>query len=110
MHMLANFLGTALAVLAAAELVPGFYVDGFVTALIVAVLLGIIGITIKPVLLLLTLPINLLTLGLFSFVLNAGILLALTFVVGGFSISGFLPALIAGFVISVIQWIVHKIT
>lgn len=110
MHIIVNFIGTALAVLAAAGLVPGFYVDGFATAAVVAVLLGVIGITIKPVLLLLTLPINLLTLGLFSFVLNAGILLALTLVVGGFSISGFLPALIAGFVISVIQWVVHKIT
>lgn len=110
MHLVANFIGTVLAVLAAAALVPGFYVDGLVTAAIVAILLGAIGITIRPILLLLTLPINLLTLGLFSFVLNAGILLALTLVVHGFSITGFLPALIAAFVIATIQWIVHIVT
>ena len=111
MHLLFRFLGTVAAVLAAAYLVPGFQIESFYTAAIVAVLLGIIGMTLKPILLLLTLPINLLTLGLFSFVINAGILLFLASFVQGFAISGtlggFVPALIAGVVIAAVQWIVH---
>lgn len=110
MHFIGNFLGTVLAVLAAAQFVPGFYVDSFLTAVIVAVLLGVINITIRPILVILTLPITILTLGLFSFVLNAAILLALTWFVHGFVIAGFLPALIAGFVIAIIQWVVHLFT
>ena len=110
MHLVGNFLGTALAVLVAAEFVPGFYVDGFVTSLIVTVLLGVVGITIRPILLLFTLPINILTLGLFSFVINAAILLGLASFIEGFTISGFVPALIGGFVIAVVQWVVHRVT
>lgn len=110
MYLITNFLGTVLAVLVAAEFVPGFFVDGFVTAALVAVLLGIIAITLRPILLLLTLPINLLTLGLFSFVINAGILLGLASFIEGFSITGFIPALVGGVLIAVVQWIVHRIT
>lgn len=107
MHLIIRFIGTALAVLAAAYFVPGFVVSSFYTALIVAVMLGIIGMTLKPILLILTLPINILTLGLFSFVINAGILLFLASFVQGFSIEGFIPALIGGVVIAVVQWVVH---
>jgi putative membrane protein len=108
MHLVLNFLGTVLAVLAAAQFVPGFHITGFYAAAIVALLLGVIGITIRPVLLLLTLPINLLSLGLFSFVINAGILLVLAGFVDGFQIEGFIPALIGGVVIAVVQWLVHR--
>lgn len=114
MHLLLKFLGTVGAVLAAAYLVPGFQIESFYTAAIVAVLLGIIGMTLKPILLILTLPINILTLGLFSFVINAGILLFLASFVDGFTISGslggFVSALIAGVVIAVVQWVVQRLT
>lgn len=109
MYLIASFLGTVLAVLAAAEFVPGFHIASFYTAAIVAILLGVIGITLRPILLILTLPINLLTLGLFSFVINAGILLLLASFVEGFSIEGFVPALVGGIVIAIIQWVVHKL-
>jgi putative membrane protein len=107
MHILLRFFGTALAVLAAAYFVPGFVVTSFYTALIVAALLGIINVTLKPVLLILTLPINLLTLGLFSLVINAGILLFLSSFVAGFVVQGFIPALIGGVVITAVTWIEH---
>ena len=93
----------------AAYVVPGFHVTDFYTALIIAVLLGIIGITLKPILVLLTLPITLLTFGLFSFIINAGILWFLASFVQGFSIDGFIPALIGGVVIAVVQGIVHRL-
>lgn len=113
MHILFRLLGTAGAVLAAAYLVPGFHVQDFYTAVIIALLLGITGITIKPILLILTLPINLLTFGLFSFVINAAILLFLASFVAGFTITGALggfgTALVGGAVIAVLQWVLHKI-
>lgn len=108
MYLVINFLGTVFAVMAAAEFVPGFFISDFTTAAVVAVLLGIIGITIRPILLLLTLPINLLTLGLFSFVINAGILWTLARFIEGFDIDGFIPALLGGVVIALIQWLVHR--
>lgn len=107
--MLIRFLGTVAAVLLAAYLLPaGFHVDGIYTAGIVAVLLGLAGITLKPILYILTLPINLITFGLFSFVINAGILLFLASFVQGFMIDGFIPALLGGVVISVVQWLLHR--
>ena len=108
MHILLNFLGTVLAVLAAAQFVPGFSIESFYVAAILAVLLGVIGITLKPILLILTLPINIMTLGLFSLVINAGILWFLASFVEGFMIDGFLPALLGGVVIALVQWLVHR--
>jgi putative membrane protein len=109
MHMLIRFLGTVGAVLLAAYLVPGFTVEGLYAAAIVAILLGIIGFTLKPILMILTLPINIITFGLFSFVINAGILLFLASFVQGFDIQGFIPALIGGVVIAVVQWFTHQL-
>jgi putative membrane protein len=108
MSLIVRFLGTVLAVLLAAYLVPGFSVSGFYAAAIVAVLLGVIGITLKPILLLLTLPINILTFGLFSFVLNAGILYFLASFVEGFSVDGFMPAFLGGIVLAVVQWVLQR--
>lgn len=108
MHIVLTLAGTVLALFTAAEFVPGFHIVGLTAAVIVALLLGIISVTIRPLLLLLTLPINLMTLGLFSFILNAGILLVLAQVVDGFTIDGFIPALLGGVVIALIQWLVHR--
>lgn len=107
-HLLFHFLGSVAAVLVAAQVIPGFYISTFVTAVVVTALLWVISITIKPVLLLLTLPINLLTLGLFTFVINAGILLGLAQFIEGFSITGFMPALLGAVVIAVFQWLIHR--
>ena len=109
MHLLLRILGGALAVLAAAYLVPGFHVADFYVALIVAVLLGIIGVTLKPILVILTLPITLLTFGLFSFVINAGILWFVASFVDGFDIDTFFAALLGSLVVSIVQWALHRI-
>jgi putative membrane protein len=115
MFLIVRFLITAFAVLLAAQLVPGFVVADFYTALIVAVLLGVIGVTVKPVLMVLTLPITLITFGLFSLVINAGILLFLASFVSGFHFTGnpleqFVAALVAGVIIAAIQWVAHRVT
>ena len=108
MKILVRFLGTVLAVLLAAYVVPGFAVTSFYTAVIVALILGILNITIKPLLVLLTLPLNLLTLGLFTLVINALLLWFIASFVQGFSVSGFIPALLGGLVIAVVGWLLHK--
>jgi putative membrane protein len=105
--ILIRILITAGALLLIANFVPGIMVAGFWTALIVALLWGIIGVTIKPVLSLLTLPINLITLGLFSFVVNALLFWLLAAFVPGFSISGFIPALEGSVILSLVSMVLH---
>ena len=71
MKLVAKVVVVALALIIAQNIVPGILVSGFGTALIVAIVLGIINLIVRPILLLLTLPITLITFGLFAFVLNA---------------------------------------
>lgn len=107
--LLTRFLAIVFALLLVTEFVPGFTVEGFYTALIVALILGLLNITIKPILFILTLPINILTLGLFSFVLNAFMLWFVASFVQGFTIAGFLPALLGAIIMSLITWAVSKL-
>ena len=109
MKILLHWLLLTIAILITAYLVPGIAVSGFLTALIAGACLGFINLVIKPVLKLLTLPINILTLGIFSIVLNALLFWALTLVVPGFSIATFQAALIGSVIIAVINWIFNKI-
>ncbi len=110
MRLIERFLGTVLAVLLAAYLIQGFHVADFYTAAIVAVVLGLLNVTLKPLLMLLTLPLNIITLGLFSFVINAGLILLIATFVKGFTVDGFMPALYGGALIAVIGWILHILT
>jgi putative membrane protein len=89
--------------------VPGITVASFYTAVIVAVIWGIIGLTIRPVLLILTLPINIITFGLFSFVVNALLFWFLSTFIAGFVIAGFIPALIGSAILSLVGWVLHTV-
>jgi putative membrane protein len=71
MNLILRWFINALVILLIAEIVPGITISSFWTALIVAIILGIINVTLKPILLLLTLPITILTLGLFTLIINA---------------------------------------
>jgi putative membrane protein len=102
-------LATAAALLLIANNIPGLAISSFATALLVALLWGIVSLTIRPVLGILTLPINILTLGLFSFVLNAVLFWMLSFFVPGFVVSGFIPALEGSAILSVVVWVLHSI-
>lgn len=110
MKLLIRLLINALAILLIAYLVPGVAVTGFYTALIVAVVLGLLNLVIKPLILLLTLPITILTLGLFTFVINALLFWFVGTVVKGFSVDGFVPAFIGALILTVVGWIGHSIT
>lgn len=97
----------ALSFLLIANIVPGIHIASLWTALIVALLWGIIGVTLKPILIILTLPVNILTLGLFTFVINGFFLLLLSSVVKGFEVNGFAAALLGALALSVLHWFLH---
>lgn len=110
MHTILRYLGTVAAVAFTIKLVPGITVaEGWETILLVALVWSVITLVVRPVLTLLTLPITILTLGLFSLVLNALLFYAVTFIVPGFSVEGFMSALIGAFVLSVASWFIHKV-
>lgn len=91
------------------QYVPGILVESFYTAVIVAVIWGILGLTVRPVLRLLTFPINLLTFGLFSFVLNALLFWFLATFIKGFHIYGFIPALEGSLILALVAWAVRAV-
>ena len=95
---------SALAILIAAYIVPGVIVTP-VGALIAAVVLGALNLFIRPFLIVLTLPINIPTLGLFSLVINALLILLASYVVQGFLVDGFWTALLFAIVISIVNWV-----
>jgi len=98
-----NWLFTSIAVLAAAKVVPGIECQGWGTLLITALLLGVFNAFLKPILFVLTLPIQLLTLGLFMLVINALLLMLTGQLVHHFQVAGFWPAFFGGLVISVVS-------
>ena len=105
--LLLKWLVSALAFLALPYIVSGITVKGFGTALILALLWGLVGITIKPILLLLTLPFNLLTFGIFTFIINGFLLWLLGGVVKGFEVHGFWVAVLGALVLSIISALAH---
>jgi putative membrane protein len=100
---------TAAAFLVIAQVVPGVHVDNITIAVIVALVWGLVTLVIRPVLFLLTLPINFLTLGLFTFVLNALLFWVVAELVPGFSVAGFIPALEGSVLLSVVGWALHAV-
>lgn len=108
MYLLARFLLIVFSILVTAALVPGIVIEGLSTALFVALVLGLLNITVRPILFVLTLPITVLTLGLFAFILNASLLYLVAYFVEGFSIENFFSAFIGAILISLVNWIGSK--
>lgn len=107
LSVLANWVLSAIVIFIIAEYVDGFEVNSFQTALIVALILGIFNAIIKPIITILTLPINIVTLGLFSFIISAGLILATDYLVPGFTVTSFVPALIAAVALWLINIVVN---
>jgi putative membrane protein len=103
-QLLVTWLINALALLALPYLFDSIRVDGFVTALITALVLGLINSLIRPALMLLTLPINILTLGLFTFVVNGLLFWFVASFVPGFTVGGFWPAVGGAVIYGIISW------
>lgn len=107
MFILGKWVLNALVFLLIANIIPGIHIASFWTALVVALLWGVIGVTLKPILIILTLPVNILTLGLFTFVINGFFLMLLAKIVDGFEVSGFGAAFFGALALSVLHWFLH---
>lgn len=105
--ILLKWLINALALYIASYLIKGIQVSGAWALLLAAALLGILNAVIRPLLIILTLPINILTLGLFTLIINGLMLWMVAFFIKGFVIQGFWPALLGALLISLISWIVN---
>jgi putative membrane protein len=107
MKMLGRWLLTSLTILAVPYLVSGVHVEGFGTALVAAILLGILNVTVKPVLILFTLPFTLVTLGLFLLVVNALVFQLLGALLPGLHVDSFGSAFLAALVVSAVSWLLQ---
>ena len=103
-NLLIVWLINALALLALPYVVPSVQVDSFMTALVAALLLGLVNSLIRPLLVLLTLPVTIVTLGLFVFVINALLFWFVASFVKGFSVGGFWSAFFGAIVYALISW------
>lgn len=110
MHILLRWLISALSLMFVAYLVPSVQVDSFYAALIAALVLGLVNALVRPIFILLTLPINLLTLGLFTLVINGFMLWLVSTAVKGFTITSFVGALWAAIILWLVGWITNSIT
>ena len=110
MGLIIRICMTGIVVFLLAQILPGVAVADYFTAILVAVILALLNFLVKPVLVLLTLPITVLTLGLFLLVINALIILGADFLIDGFEVDGFLWALIFSLVLSVITYIIDVFT
>ena len=104
MRLLLAWLINAVALVAVAYLMPGISVANFATALVAALVLGLINAVVRPVLVLLTLPVTIITLGLFIFVLNGLLFWFVGSFVSGFRVDGFWAAVFGAIVYSIISW------
>lgn len=103
MNFLLRTLVATLAIMLTAELVPGIWVENFTAALIAAFLLGIVNAVLRPILVILTLPITVLTLGLFYFIINALFFSFVASVVSGFEVESMGAALIGSLIVSFVN-------
>lgn len=109
MSFLFKILLSALAVLAIAYILPGVQVEDYVTAIWVAVVVGLLFSILKPILVVLTLPVTILTLGLFLFVINAALILIANSLIDGFSVAGFWTALLFSILLTLFESVLYKL-
>lgn len=109
MNVLIHLCIVAASMMIAAYALPGFEVTSFGTAFVGAIVLGIVNAVIRPVLKFLTFPINIVTLGLFTFVINGFMLVLVSHVVKGVQIHGWIDAILGSILISVVSVVIEKI-
>jgi putative membrane protein len=108
MNLIIRLLLNAIAVFALANILNGVHLDGYATAIVVALVLSILNLIVKPVLVILTLPITIVTLGLFMFVINTCIILLASNFVSGFEIPSFWTAMLFSVLLSILQSILQS--
>ena len=108
MGLLVRWLVLTAAIIVASYLIQGIEVNGFFSAFFAAAILGILNVFFRPILLILTLPINILTLGFFTFIINAVLLKMASGVISGFVVHGFWSAVFGALIISVVSWLLNS--
>ena len=108
MGLLVRWLILTVAIMVASYLIQGIEVNGFSSAFFAAAILGVLNVFFRPILLILTLPINILTLGFFTFIINAVLLKMASGVISGFVVHGFWSAVFGGLIISVVSWLLNS--
>ncbi|MEK7632768.1 MAG: phage holin family protein [Patescibacteria group bacterium] len=106
MKLILRWFINALTLLAATQIITGFHVSSFYSALVAALVLGLLNAVIRPILVILTLPVNIVTLGLFTFVINGALVWFMATFVKGVTVAGFMPALMVG----ILTWAVSTLT
>jgi putative membrane protein len=107
--MLIQLIINAIGFFVTAKIVPGITIENWETLGIVAVVWGVLSVILKPILVLLTLPVNFLTLGLFTFVINAALIMLMAQIVPGFSVKSFGTALLAAVVLALLNVVLGKL-
>ena len=108
-RFLMHWLTTAVALGVTAWIVPGVQVTSLPALAVAALVLGFVNAVVKPLLVVLTLPITVLSLGLFYFVVNGLLLWLASFVLPGYSVDGLLPAILGGLVFALVNWALHAL-
>lgn len=110
MNLVIRILVTAGLVMLIAHLLPGVNIDSIIQSVYVAIILGLLNVFIKPIIILFTLPVTILTLGLFLLVINALLVLLCSNIVGGFHVESFWTAMFFSIILSISQSLVFKLT
>ncbi|MDP3888747.1 MAG: phage holin family protein [bacterium] len=109
MRSIAYLFINTIAVFITGYILPGIKIDTILTAFIVAIILGVVNMFLKPVLIILTLPINILTLGLFIFIINGVLILLISALVPGFFVKNIWWAILFSLVVSLISSFLHRL-
>lgn len=108
MYLITKLLLTALTLLVVANYIPGIHIDGFYPAIVAAITIGLLNLFVRPILFILTLPITVLTLGLFMLVINAFLFWFAASFIDGFSVDSFWYALLGSLIVSVVSAIGNR--
>lgn len=107
-YILKIFL-SAVAVFVLSNIVPGIAVENYTTAILVAIVLGLLNSLIRPILIFFTIPLTIITLGLFLLIINAAMVLLTDYFISGFTASGLMPALIFSTLLSITQSVLYRL-
>lgn len=110
MILLLRWIFFTLAIMFVAWLVPGIGVENFQSAMLVTVIMALINIFIRPLIVFITLPINILTLGIFTLIINALLFMLAGYLAPGFYVDGFLPAFLGSIVLSFLGLVINMVT
>jgi len=109
MNYILKILLSAIAVFVLANILPGITIESYITAIIVAIVLGFLNTLVRPILIFFTIPLTIVTLGLFLFIINAIIVLIAGYFIGGFTVHNIGWALLFSILLSILQSILNKL-